>query len=422
MRSELRKTVWLIILAIFALSAPLVESQAARVSLIVKDIDGKPIEGVMVTVTNPAKAADEIIKVTHKKGRVTITHLDSFPTYTYKLEKEGYQILTTEVHPDYTETIRLEFVLRPQKIAEVPAGVQQKESKGNRALAAFNEGTEAQRGGDLDLAEKKFRRAAELNPTMAEPHIAIAMVAHQRGDFATAATEAELALAIHPSNEQALLLRYDAYRKQGDDEKTSEAAEALHQTGDASEAARMVFNEGLDAFRGGNADDAAAKFRQAVELDPELVHGFVMLASISLANGDPKQAEAMASKALEIDPGNTSALKIRYDAVRNLGDIGGARQALEALIEADPEWANTDLFNHAVDLYNSDQMADAATALEKVVEAQPDDSEALFLLGMAEYNIGNTDNAKKHLARFLELAPDDPDAALVKEMLKYAAE
>ncbi|MBD3871724.1 MAG: tetratricopeptide repeat protein [Acidobacteria bacterium] len=248
------------------------------------------------------------------------------------------------------------------------------------------------------------------------------MVAHQRGDFATAATEAELALAINPSNEQALLLRYDAYRKQGDNEKTSDAAEALRQTGSASDAARRVFNEGLDAYRGGDTETASAKFREAVGLDPDLANGYIMLASISLADGDPKQAEGMASKALEIDPDNTNALKIRYDAMRSLGDTAGARQALEALIRADPQWASTDLFNHAVELYNSDQMADAANALEKVVEAQPDDAKALFLLGMARYNLGDSEDAKKHLARFLELAPDDPDAALAKEMLKYAAE
>jgi hypothetical protein len=122
MRPEVRNAVFLITLAIVALGVPETAAQAARVSLVVMDVDGKPIEGVTITVTNPAKESDEIIKVTNKKGKVTITHLDSFPTYTYKFEKEGYQILTTQVHPDYTETSRLEFTLRPQKV-EVAAGV-----------------------------------------------------------------------------------------------------------------------------------------------------------------------------------------------------------------------------------------------------------------------------------------------------------
>jgi tetratricopeptide (TPR) repeat protein len=270
MRPEVRIAVFLITLAIVALSVPETAAQAARVSLVVMDVDGKPIEGVTITVTNPAKESDEIIKVTNKKGKVTITHLDSFPTYTYKFEKEGYQILTTQVHPDYTETSRLEFTLRPQKV-EVAAGVQQKDSKGNRALAAFNEGAEAQKGGDLQLAEKKFRQAAELEPTMAEPHIALAVVAHQKGDYAAAAAEAELALAINPSNEQALNLRYDAYRMLGDAKKTAVAAEALRQSDSFSGASIAVFNEGLVAYRGGDTEAAAEKFRQAVELDPGLV-------------------------------------------------------------------------------------------------------------------------------------------------------
>jgi len=421
MHRRFKIAVWLMVAVVSVMAIPEAEAQAARVSLVVKGVDGKPIEGVTVTVTNPAQAASEIIKVTNKKGKVTITHLDSFPTYTYKLEKEGYQILKTQVHPDYTETNRLEFVLRPQRI-KAPEGVQQTESKGNRALAAFKEGVDAQQGGDLDLAEKKFRQAAEFDPTLAEPHIALAVVAHQKGDYASAAAQTELALAINPSNEQALHLRYDSYRLLGDDEKAAEAAEALRQTGSGSDAARRLFNEGLDVYRGGDTETAVTKFQQAVGLDPELVNGYVMLASISLSEGDPTEAGAMASKALEIEPNNTNALKIRYDAFLSLRDTAGARQALEALIQADPEWAGNDLFNHAVELYNADEMASAASALRKVVELRPDDAKAHFLLGMAEYNLGEIESAKKNLTRFLELAPDDPDAALAREMLTYASQ
>jgi tetratricopeptide (TPR) repeat protein len=184
----------------------------------------------------------------------------------------------------------------------------------------------------------------------------------------------------------------------------------------------MAFNEGLEEYRGGNSDLAAEKFRQAIELDPEMTNGYLMLGSIALNAGDPTQASALASTALETDPGNTNALMIRYDAARQLGDSEGARMALDALLKADPEWAATDLFNHAVELYNGDEMASAATALEKVVELQPDDAKARFLLGMAMYNIGDPVGAKKHLTKFIELAPDDPDAELAREMLKYATQ
>ena len=67
-------------------------------------------------------------------------------------------------------------------------------------------------------------------------------------------------------------------------------------------------------------------------------------------------------------------------------------------------------------------MDDAAIAFAAVVEVQPDHVKALFLLGMAEYNLGDITSSKKHLTRFLELAPDDPDAVIVNEILQYAAQ
>lgn len=396
-----------------------VEAQAARVSLTVNDVEGEPVEGVTVTITCPAKPELRIVKATNAKGKVAITHIDSLQRYTYTFEKEGYQTYVTQVQPDYTETTRLEIVLRPREMAEAGGQEDRQQPGGGRALAAFNEGTEAQQRGDLELAERKFRQAAEISPDSPEPRIALAVVAHQRGDYAAAAAEAEAALAISPTNEQALLLRFDAYRKQGDAAKVAEAADALRREGAAPAAAATLFNEGLEHHRDGDDDAALTAFRSAVELDPGLVNGYLMIGAIALGQGDPEQAAAMASKALELDGDEVNALKLRYDAARTLGDGEAARAALDALTAADPEWASTDLFNHAVELYNADDMAGAATALRKVVELRPDDARAHFLLGMAELNLGETGEARSHLNRFLELAPDDSDAALAREMLQY---
>jgi len=288
-----------------------------------------------------------------------------------------------------------------------------------RAVTAFNEGTAAQQKGDLDLAETKFRQAAELSPEAPEPHIALSVVAHERGNYAAAAAEAEAAIAISPTNAQALFLRYDAYRLLGDAEKSTAAANALRQSGAAPAAAQEVFRKGIDAYRGGNTELAIEKFGQSIDLDPQFVNGYVMLGNIALKQGDAAQAAALAGKALEIEPNNANALKVRYDALRQVGDEAGARQALDALIAGDPEWASTELYNHAVELFNANEMVSAAAALERVVEAMPDDARAHFLLGMAKYNIGEADDARTHLTRFLELAPDDPDAALAREMLSY---
>lgn len=412
--------VWLISTVLLVVGNLDVEAQAARVSVTVEDAAGNPIEGVTVTITCPAKDDDEIVRVTNKKGKITVTHLDSLQTYRYQAEKEGFQSQVIQIQPTYTKTTRRTITLRPTERTELDAAKSAAASGGDRAITAFKEGAEAQQQGDFELAEKKFRLAAELSPNAAEPHIALAVVAHQRGDYAAAAVEAERALDISPNNEQALLLRHDAYRMLGDADKTAEAAEALRREGGIEVAAGTVFTEGMAEYRNGNTETAVQKFEEALELDPGMVNAQLMLGNIALIEGDAERASAMAAKALEVDPGNGNALKIRYDAARKLGDAAAERETLDALIEADPEWASTDLFNHAVELYNGDHMASAAAALERVVELRPDDAKARFLLGMAKYNLGDPAGAAEHLTRFLELAPDDPDAAVAREMLKYA--
>lgn len=411
-------TVLLISTVLFMVGNLEVEAQAARVSVTVEDAAGKALEGVAVTVTCPARNDDEVVRITNKKGKITVTHMDSLQTYRYQAAKEGYQTQVVQIEPNYKKTTRKTIVMRRLEIeADTAAGAA---GGDDRAVTAFKEGAEAQENGDLALAEKKFKLAAELSPDAAEPHVALAVVAHQRSDYALAAAEAEKALAISPNNNQALLLRYDAYRLLGDAGKEVEAAAALREHGDVSVAAGAAFTEGMTEYRAGNIDTAEEKFAQAVDLDPTMVNAALMLGNIALQEGDIDRAIAMVAKVLEVDPGNSNALMINYDIARSSGDAAATRAALDALIEADPEWAANDLFNHAVELFNNDEMEGAASALAKVVEANPEDARARYLLGMASYNLGEMEAARQQLEAFLELAPNDPDAALAREMLKYA--
>jgi tetratricopeptide (TPR) repeat protein len=194
----------------------------------------------------------------------------------------------------------------------------------------------------------------------------------------------------------------------------------MRAAGAGSEAAVVVFNDGVRAYREGDVAEAVDKFEEALALDPELVNGYVVLGSIALSQGDFGRASELAATAMEKDPANVDALRISYDAARALGDVQGAQQVLVRLVEADPSWASTGLYDHGVDLYNNGEMVGAADAFRHVLEAEPDDARSHYMLGMALYNTGDTASAKEHLNRFLELAPDDPDAPIAREILSYA--
>jgi tetratricopeptide (TPR) repeat protein len=341
--------------------------------------------------------------------------------YEIRLEKEGYQTKAEPLRFAIGGTVTARWVLAPKGAAVVgDSGADAGGGGGgSKAVRTYNEGVEAQRLGDSDLAAESYRKAAKLDPELAAAHTSLAAISLQREDYSTAAAEAETALAIDPGDVRAMRIRFDAYRLAGETTKADEAAKALRDIGDLGDAAARIFNEGVDAYNGGAVAAAQSKFQQVVQLDPEMVAPYVALAQISLAQGSAAEAAAMAQSALERDPDNVRALRIAFDSARLTGDAEAAAQALERLVELDPQWVTTTLFDHAAELFNENRVADAAIELEYVVKADPDLARAHYLLGMALFNTGRADEGRVHLQKFLEFAPDDPDAEIARGLLSY---
>jgi tetratricopeptide (TPR) repeat protein len=408
-------------LTVFFLVTPEVSAQqAGRIAGTVTTPDGTPIEGVTITISEESLGRD-IVKTTNKKGKFTVSHSQGGMRFQYKLEKEGYQTIIVQVAAPIGGTAMQDFVMPP--VAEGPpegeASAGGGSGGGDPAIRTYNEGVEAQRLGDLDLAAEKFEKAAKMRPDLGAAQTALGAVRLQLEDFAGAAAAAEAALAIDPEDVRAMQIQFDAYRNLGDEAKASEAAAALRNVGDLEQAAARIFNEGVDAYQAGDIATAQSKFQQVVELAPDMVQPYVALGQISLSQGSPSEALAMAGSALELEPDNTQALKIAFDGARLAGNNEAAGRALDRLVELEPEWITTTLFDHAGKLFNDNQAAAAALELEYVVKADPELARAHYLLGMAYFNSGRVAEGKAHLEKFIELAPDDPDVEIAKGLLTY---
>ncbi|MFV2071332.1 MAG: tetratricopeptide repeat protein [Thermoanaerobaculales bacterium] len=403
------------------LTTPEAAAQMARISAKVVDPGGQPIAGVTLTVTTADSESYELVKTTNKKGSVTLSFGNVEWQYQLRLEKEGYRTATLPLQLAIGGTMRAEWTLAPEEAipAEGPEEGADDGGGGSRAVRTYNEGVEAQRLGDLDLAEEKYRNAAEMNPELAAPHTALAAVASIREDWETVVAESEAALAIDPEDVRAMQLRFDACRNLGDEAKTSEAAAALRKIGDLEAAAVRIYNEAVEAYQAGDTAAAQSKLQQTLELDPEMVVAYVALAQINLVNGSPAEAAAMSAEALQREPDNLRALKISYDAARLSGNNESAASALDRIVELDPEWMRTVLFEHASKLFNSNQPVRAAFELEYVIKANPELARAHFMLGMALYNSGRAKEGREHLQAFIELTPDDPDVEIARGLMSY---
>jgi len=422
MRFHAKIAVAALSLATFFVSAVAFAQQAGRVAGTVVTTDGEPIPGVQVTIS-PVGLNTEIVKTTNKKGKFTVAHSDAAMTYTYTFKKEGFKTLVLEVKPPVGGTELKEFQLLPTATTPAQTGPATAEENASQrvspAVRAYNEGVEAQRLGDLEAAAERYREASKLDPELAVAHTSLAAVLLTQQDYATAAAEAEAALAIDAEDVRAMQIRFDAYRLAGDSEKADEAAKALRQIGNLEDAAVRIFNEGAEAFNAGDIATAQSKFQQVIQLAPDMVPPYVALAQISLAQGSASEALAMAQAALDRDPDNLRALQIVYDGARLTGDTDTATRVLDRLMELDPEWVTTALLSHAAKLYDANQLEAAIAELEVVVKADPELARAHFLLGMALFNSGRVDEARVHLEIFLELAPDDPDAEIARGILSF---
>jgi tetratricopeptide (TPR) repeat protein len=421
MRTANRSIIFfLCVVALVATANDAAAQAAGRISGTVSDQAGNPIEGVQVTALSPSLDSFKIEKTTNKKGKFVIAFTDSGLRYVIEIKKDGYQTIMAPINPVAGQTQLVEYVLLPAEGDEQGAASRAAMTGASRAVLVYNEGVEAQRAGDLELAAKKYNEAAGMNPDLAAPHTSLAAIAHMQGDYPAAAAEAEKALVIDPTDARAMQIRFDAYRLAGDKEKAKEAEQAIRELGGLSETAARIFNEGAEAYNTGDMATAISKFQQAADLDPTLVQARLVLAKLYLSQGSLSEALARAEEVVALEPDNGDALRIAYDSALRLGDTEKAAKALDGLAVSDPEWAATGLFQIAVELYNSDRIEEAAQALERVLQVQPDHARAHYLLGVALFNSGQTEAAAGHLQRFIELAPDDPDAAIAKDLLTYA--
>lgn len=362
---------------------------------------GEPIAGAEVTLTGPG--GERQSTSTDRKGKFKLKVPPG--DYVLGLTSGGFAPFEARlaVQPKSSQKITVEML-------DEAAG------RRNQAAKHFNAGVDAYRSGDAAAAIDSLTAAAEADPTLAEPHRVLAQIHLERSDWAGAARAAEAALAAAPDDDQSLRLAYNAYRNLKDPRvveirRTLAAGSEL-----AEDLAVHAFNEGAMADQGGNVTLAAARFREALELDPDLAAAHFALASHDYRSKRFDEALAGARRGLEIEPGSTQGRRLAFISLDARGDQEAAAAALDAYAEADLDGAVEILYTRGENDFLGGDFPPAIRALEKILDYRPDHAHAHRLLGLMAAST-DPEAAKRHLGRFLELAPDDPEAATVRQVL-----
>jgi Tfp pilus assembly protein PilF len=436
----------LLLLSGFAAAAHAADQ--GRVLGTVVDAGGAPLAGVKVIITSPDMATYRVEKTTDGHGQFSAIILDAQRQYRIHLEKQGYVTLEQPLKPKIEDTLRESYSLQPAtgptgavsqsggaaapgappagqpagssgKAAPAPPPKDAAEAKARHdGAVAYNEGVAALKAKDMQTATAKFEQAATVDPKLAEAHAILAGLYLEQHRPADALAAADRALALEPGKPRVMIDRYQALKGLGDKQRAAQALAELAASHPGPELARDVavslYNEAADALREKHVEDATADLKRAIEVDRTLEPAYGALANIYLTKQDHRAALDVADRWVAAAPQSLSALQLRYKVLADLKDPR-AQQAKAAMDSAKGDASNP--LNHGIELYNGNRIPEATKVFESVLQADPKNARAHYMLGLCYTNTGDLARAKEHLEAFLQLAPNDPEAPNARQML-----
>ena len=167
--------------------------------------------------------------------------------------------------------------------------------------------------------------------------------------------------------------------------------------------AMYLNNRAAETFADGRLDDAYWFAREAMRQDPQFIAAYNTLGVIYQRRGHHAEAARVLAFALERESRNTSVMSNLANAYASLGRDGEAAALRERLARLDPEPAFS-WFNQGVAAMRRGDFRAARDLFEKEVDRAPDYHEFHFWLALALANLGENDEARRHLALARDVA------------------
>ena len=242
-----RTMTWLLLLMCLVPGLAFAERVATAIGKVL-DPDGKPIPGVVVTVTSPQIPSFKDVETTDKRGMFSVDFSQIDVTYQYRFDMPGYQTLEVkqEWHSEDTEVFQ--WTMHPA--APTVVGSAPPASTSEAAILAFNAGVLAARAKDYATAEAKFKEAVGHDPKLPQGWGQLSVVEVELGHDKEAAEAAEKAVALGSTDESVLTARWKAYRNLKDEAKAAEALKDLQKIGRQTEEAKKIHNDGAALVEG----------------------------------------------------------------------------------------------------------------------------------------------------------------------------
>jgi tetratricopeptide (TPR) repeat protein len=188
----------------------------------------------------------------------------------------------------------------------------------------------------------------------------------------------------------------------------------------AAQKLQALAGEASAALRSGDNDTAIAKFTEVIGQMPTCGDCYYNIGVAQSNKKDYAAAEAAYKKAIEIKPDHGDAytgLATLYNQQKKF-DLAAEASANAAKYASASGGGNAEAsYNQGVILFNGQKFAEAKTAFEAAVKADPNHALAQYQLGMTALNLGQIQDAVTALEAYLKVDPNGPKAGEVKASL-----
>lgn len=336
----------------------------------VKDPDGNPIAGAVVTLRPQGSDIGPDPIETNKKGQWSILGLAGGP-WTVLVEKDGFKPAEGPYHVNpFQASAGLEVVLAPNPFDSIGVG------------------DELLEAGDFAAARAEYQKAMPNLDAVGAARLQSRIGDSYMGEENYAGARA-------------------AY------------AEALKQLAPAEQAhVRLQMANSYAAE--GNHEEARTQWEALVPLLPPDGQAQVLVSIARTYDQQDRRDEAIATleRALALAPGNVPVLQTLADLLGRAGRDAEA-QAYLAQLPADTELPADMLLNMGIQKYNDGDLAGAMELFDRAVQDNADIADTYYYRGLVHLNNGANAEARADFEKLLELEPDSPHAGEAQEFLNF---
>lgn len=291
-----------------------------RMSGTVKDVNGNPLEGVVVKFDS-AKLQSGTQLTTDKKGAWLMAGIQG-GEWSVSFIKEGYKTETRDWNvSSYEYNKPQEIVLQSASGGSVAVGSQPKTPVGPDVTEVLDGRTLLEQK-DYAGAIGKFQDGLAKNPTMYQIYGDIAKAQYEAGQPDDAIKSYEMYLQkdkeagnVMP-NQQVLLAIVGIYMDKKDMVNAKKYMEGVDES--VITDPTIFYNLGVSSTNAGDIDGAIKFFEKSVGVDPKFTDGYYQLAISYVGKANNAKAIENFKKVIELDP-TSDAAKDAQDFIKMMG-------------------------------------------------------------------------------------------------------